>query len=158
MFKKEVKRKWLVDLNKIDNINNYRYDFIKYGCLSQEYDSLNVSVVSINDKVFNLIVRDSGLKVRNKITYNISVDEFNLSILLSGSKKLEKRRYYIPSSFDKERIIYLDIFNDYDFIIAEYESDTELMVDTLIDEDWFMKEITDNVDFYSHKIVYKKKD
>ena len=156
MYKKEIKRKWLVDLSKIDNLNNYKCDYIKYGCLSQQQDSLNVSVISINNKEYKLILKDSGLKSRNNIIYDISRDEFDTSITLSGSKVLEKKRYYIPSSFDENKIISVDIFNNFDFVIAEYESDNEIVVDIFRDEEWFTKEVTDNEKFYSTNIVYNK--
>lgn len=156
MYKKEIKRKWLVDLNKIDNLNIYKCDYIKYGCLSQQQDSLNVSVLSINNDDFNLILKDSGLKSRNNIIYNISKEEFQTSFTLSGSKVLTKKRYYIPSSFDEDKIISLDVFDKFDFVIAEFESDNEIIVDIFREEDWFIKEITDDKKFYSSEIVYNK--
>lgn len=154
MFKKEIKRKWLVDLNKINNINNYKFDTIKYGCLSQQHDSLNVSVMSKNDDNFELVLKDSGMKSRNNIIYNISKEEFEISIKLSGSKILEKRRYYIPSSYDNNKIINVDLYDK--FTIAEFESDNEVSVDILSEEDWFIKEVTDNEKFYSTYMVYNK--
>lgn len=156
MFKKEIKRKWLVDLNKIDNINNYKFDIIKYGCLSQQHDSLNVSIISTNSGDFKLILKDSGYKTRNNIIYSISREEFNISMSLSGSKILEKKRYYIPSTFDNNKIISVDVFNDFDFVIAEFESDNEIVVDIFREEEWFMKEVTGDEKFYSNYIVYNK--
>lgn len=153
MIKKEIKRKWLVDLNKIDNLNIYQYHNVKIGYLSQQYDSLSVFLKSIDNEYF-LILKDSGKKIRNVITYNISKEEFDISIQLSGNKIINKKIYYIPSSTDKEKIIMVNIFDDYEFIIAEYESNNEVEVDIFNEEKWFTKDITNNDEFYSSNIVY----
>lgn len=158
MFRKEIKRKWLVDINKIDNIEQYNSCYIIYGYISQEYDTLSVRVDSNDGGQFTLTIKDSGLKTRNCIKYSISEEEYNLTILLSGNKIIKKKRYYIPSSFDKDRIISVDVYEDYDFIIAEYTDEEDVLVSTLLDEKYFIKEITDDESFYSKSIVYKKVD
>ena len=156
MYQKQIKRKWLVDLNKIDNLEQYDCCYIKYGYLSQEYDTLSVRVESVDDE-FYLTLKDNGLKIRNCISYDISEDEFDISILLSGNKTLSKKRYIIPSTFDSKKIIRGDVYDDYGFVIGEYGEDDELLVDTLPDEEWFIKEITEDEKFYGNRIVYMEK-
>ena len=155
MFIKEIKRKWLVDINKIDNIEQYNSSNIIYSYISQEYDTLSVRTESIDDGQFTLTIKDSGLKERNRIEYSISKDEHELTLLLAGNKIIKKKRYFIPSSFDNNRIICIDVYDDYDFIIAEYTNEEDVMVSTLLDEVYFIKEITEDESFYSKSIVYK---
>lgn len=156
MYQKQIKRKWLVDLNKIDNLEQYDCCYIKYGYLSQEYDTLSVRVESVDDE-FYLTLKDNGMKIRNNIHYSISEDEFDVSILLSGNKTLSKKRYMIPSSFDVDRTIWVDVYDEYGFVIGEYQDQDELLVDTLPDEEWFVKEITEDEKFYGNRIVYMEK-
>jgi len=156
MFKREVERKWLVDLKKLEDLKQHKREHIKIGYLSQEYDSLSVYVESINDSSYTLNLKDDDVKIRNIITYEISKEEFDLSIILAGNKILAKNRYYIPSDKNKDIIFSVDIFDDFGFIIAEYESDNELVVDTILDEDWFTKEITKDENFFITKLIYKK--
>ena len=154
MFKRIYKRKWLVDVSKIENLEQYKYEKIETAYLSQRYDSLCVYISSINGEDLKLNLKDSGKKVRNLISYNISEDEYFISSKLAGNKIVKKKRYYIPSSFDKNNIISLDIFDDYGFIIAEFESDNEIVVDILPEEEWFIKDVTNDEKFYGHEFIY----
>jgi len=97
------------------------------------------------------------MKIRNNIHYSISEDEFDVSILLSGNKTLSKKQYMIPSSFDVDRTIWVDVYDEYGFVIGEYQDQDELLVDTLPDEEWFIKEITEDEKFYGNRIVYMEK-
>lgn len=156
MFKREISRRWLVDLKKLGDLKQYQRESVTIGYLSQEYDSLLVYVESINNNKYTLNLKDDDKKVRNLISYNISKDEFDLSITLAGNKIINKNRYYLNSIKNDDVIFTVDIFNDYGFIIAEFESDNELEVDTFLEEDCFMKEITQDENFVINKVVYKK--
>lgn len=148
MFRKEIKRRWLVNFGKI-NIENCKWNNIKIGILSQKYDSLNVSVTSIND-LYKLHLYDTG---GNDMIYNISKDEYDTSIQLAGNKIINKKRYYIKSSTN-DIIINVDVFDKYEFVIAEICSDNEIVIDTFNEEDWFMKEITNDEKFFDNHLVY----
>jgi CYTH domain-containing protein len=51
----------------------------------------------------------------------------------------------------------LDIYNDIDLVVCEYESDNEIMVDSLPLEDWFLKEITTDVNYKNSNLSYSLK-
>lgn len=154
MFKKSIKRKWLVDTRKIYNLEQYKYDNIEISYLSQRYDSLTVSVLSVNGGDFKLYLKDGGMKSRNCISYNISEEEYIISKKLAGNKIIKKKRYYVPSSFNSTDTIYVDVFEKHGFVLAEFESDNEILLDILQDEDWFIKEVTDDINFYGQEFVY----
>lgn len=147
MFRKEIKRKWLVNFGKI-NIENTKYDKITIGLLSQKYDSLNVSVININNKYFELSLSDSG---GNNMVFNISKNEYEQAIQLAGNKIISKKRYYIQSD---DLIINVDVFDKYDFVIAEICSDNQIVLDTFIEKEWFMKEISDDEKFNINNLIY----
>lgn len=155
MFKRSIKRKWLVDTRKINNLEQYEHDDVEISYLSQRYDSLTVSVSSINGDYFKLSLKDSGMKSRNCISYNISEEEYFISKKLAGNKIIKKKRYYIPSSFNDLDVICVDVFEKFGFVLAEFETDNEIIVDMLQDEDWFIKEVTDDINFYGQEFVYK---
>ena len=154
MYYKEIKRKWLVDISKIPNIQENDKITIKYGYLSQEYDSLSVRVENGMDGEFYLTIKDNGLKSRNVVNYKISKDEYDLSLLLSGNKIIIKDRYFIKSSYSDDNLIKVDIYHKDGLSIAEFSGVNELIVDTLPSEEWFIREVTDNELFYDNRIIY----
>ena len=159
MFKKEIERKFLVDYSKLPDLINFESIIIVQGYLSNILDNLEVRVrhskFSNGDKdKYVLEIKDNGGKVRNEITYNISKDEFDLSILLCGSKVIRKRRFLIPNSHDNTRIMEVDFYNDIDLVVCEYEAETEIMVDTLPLEDWIFKEVTGDSYYKNSNIAY----
>ena len=157
MFKQEIERKWIVNLGAIKDLDKYHSTRIIQGYLSQEMDSLTVRVRSLDGYAFQLTIKDSGLKIRNEMTYKISEEEFDASLALSGNKVIEKRRYYIPSSYDADKMIEVDVFKDFGFAIAEYEGESELDVDTFIAEEWFVKEVTNDQKYQNSYLAYNKK-
>lgn len=156
MYNKEIERKWLVKKDKLPDLSQYPSVFIKQGYLSQLHDSLMVRVRSVDDKIYTLDLKDGGTKIRNEITYNISKEEFELSYALSGQKTIKKKRYKIPSSTDKSRILELDVFEDFDFMIVEYETNDEALVDTLVLENWFDIEVTEDLSYTNIQLAYRK--
>ena len=159
MYKKEIERKWLVKVDKLPNLEELEYIDIKQGYLSQNHDSLMVRVRSESGKKFTLDLKDGDSKIRNEITFNISEEEFNIGFLLAGQKTISKRRFYVPSSKDPSRILELDIFKDSDLnhlIMVEYEAESEILVDTLIEEEWFGKEVTDDSKYTNVQLAYKR--
>lgn len=154
MFNRIYKRKWLVDTRKID-LTGYNFDNIEISYLSQRYDSLCVYVSSINGGDFMLNLKDNGKKNRNLITYNISEDEYYISNKLAGNKVIKKKRYYVPSSSNSVDNISVDVFEKHGFVIAEFETDNEIITDMLQDEEWFIREVTNDEEFYGHEIIYK---
>ncbi|MFW6226042.1 MAG: hypothetical protein ACOC3V_03715 [bacterium] len=156
MYKKEIERKWLVDVRSLPDLSKYKFDNIKQAYLSQEHDSLEVRVRSINDKEFYLVIKDGGTKIRNEITYTITKEEFEISFLLSGQKVIKKKRYYIPSSFDKSRILELDFIENPQLVIVEYETDNEILTDSIPKEKWFGEEVTEDIKYKNSQIAYNK--
>lgn len=153
MYKKEIERKWLINGN-LPILNNYPKIKIKQGYLSQQFDSLTVRVRSENDTNFFVTIKDSGTKIRNEITYNITKEEFDVSYQLAGKKTISKTRYLIPSTSDSNRILELDIFDNIRLMMVEYEDDTIDLVDSLVEEEWFGLEVTDDINYNNQQIAY----
>ena len=161
MYKKEIERKFLVDKTKLPNIHEYESFNIIQGYLNKEYDSLEVRIryQGTGDPLTNayyLIMKDEGTKIRNEITYNITKSEFDISIQLCGHKIIKKTRYLIPNSFDETRIMELDVYDDEDFVICKYEAETEILVDSLHLEDWFLEEVTNDPQYKNGNIALSK--
>jgi len=156
MYNKEIERKWLVKRELMPDLSKYPSILIKQGYLSQLHDSLMVRVRSTDDKKYTLDIKDSGTKIRNEITYNISKDEFNISYHLAGQKTITKRRFLVPSSGDKTRMLEVDVFEDLDLIVVEYESNDETMVDSLKIENWFGQEVTEEFTYTNIQLAYNK--
>ena len=159
MYNKEIERKWVVKREKMPDLSKYPSIRIKQGYLSQLHDSLMVRVREEDDGhaiKHTLDLKDSGTKIRNEITFGISKEEFDISYLLAGQKIIKKRRFLIPSTGDKSRILEVDVFEDLDLIVVEYESDNETMVDTLKTEDWFDLEVTEDYAYTNIQLAYSK--
>ena len=159
MYKKEIERKWLVKKDKLPDLSQYPSVIIKQGYLSQLHDSLMVRVREEDDgyaKKHTLDLKDSGTKIRNEISFDISEQEFNISYQLAGQKVIKKKRHLIPSSNDPRRVLELDIFNDIDLIVVEYETEDELLTDTLIEEEWFGQEVTEDYSYTNIQLAYNK--
>ena len=67
-----------------------------------------------------------------------------MSLVLAGSKSVTKKRYYIPSTKDDNNIIYVDVFDELEYVLAIFEDSNEIVVDTLFEEEWFIKDVTDD--------------
>lgn len=161
MYKKEIERKFLVNRSLIPDISNIKPIKILQGYLSSIYDLLEVRVRSEeidNNIEYYLILKDSGTKIRNEICYKISKDEFDISIQLCGNKIINKTRYKIPHSKDNSKILELDIYSDIDLIVCEYEGESEIDVDTLIPEEWFIKDITEDSKYKNFNIAMNLQD
>jgi len=156
MYKKEIERKWLVKKELLPDLSKYKFIQIKQCYLSQLHDSLMVRLRSSNDEIFTLDLKDSGTKMRNEISYNVTKEEFEISYQLAGQKTISKKRYLVPSSNDPSRILEVDVFNDFDLIMVEYEADTEILVDTIKIENWFGQEVTEDLSYTNIQLAYKK--
>jgi adenylate cyclase len=156
IYTKEIERKWLVNKKLLPTLDTFEKVELKYGYLSQPTDSLEVRVLSIDDKLFYLTLKDKGNKIRNEIEYKITKDEFLVSYALSGNKTLDKTRYMIPSSVDSNMILELDVFADDNLVVVEFEHKDETVVDSFVSEKWFGDEITDDPDYKTCNIAYKK--
>lgn len=161
MYKKEIERKFLVNRSLMPDISSIKPIKILQGYLSSIYDLLEVRVRSEeidNNIEYYLILKDSGTKVRNEICYKISKEEFDISIQLCGNKIINKIRYKIPHSKDNSKILELDIYSDIDLIVCEYEGESEIDVDTLIPEEWFIKDITEDKKYKNFNIAMNLQD
>ena len=156
MYKKEIERKWLVKKELLPDLMKYPCIDIKQGYLSQIHDSLMVRIRSSNDETFTLDLKDSGTKIRNEISFNISKEEFEVSYQLAGQKTISKKRFLVPSSTDQSRILEVDVFNDIDLIVVEYETEDESLVDSLTIEDWFGQEVTEDYSYTNLQLAYNK--
>lgn len=156
MYNKEIERKWLVKRELLPDLSKYSSIQIKQGYLSQLHDSLMVRVRSENGEKFTLDLKDGGTKIRNEISFDISNEEFNVSYQLAGQKTISKKRYLVPSSSDSTRILEVDVFDDLDLIVVEYEAKDEITVDTLVPEEWFGTEVTDDYSYTNLQLAYNK--
>lgn len=156
MYKKEIERKFLVNRSLMPDISSIKPIKILQGYLSSIYDLLEVRVRSEeidNNIEYYLILKDSGTKIRNEICYRITKEEYDESIQLCGNKVINKIRYKIPHSKDNSKILELDIYSDIDLIVCEYEGESEIDVDNLIPEDWFIKDITEDPKYKNFNIA-----
>jgi len=156
MYNKEIERKWLVKRELLPDLINYPMSVIKTGYLSQVHDSLMVRIRSIDDELFSIDLKDSGTKVRNEITFNITKEEFDISFALAGNKTLSKKRFKVPSSVDPSRILEVDVIEELDMILVEYEAESETLVDTIFIEPWFGLEVTEDFTYTNIQLAYKK--
>jgi CYTH domain-containing protein len=83
-------------------------------------------------------------------------EEFEISFLLAGQKTIRKKRYLIPSTNDPKRVLELDIFNDIDLMVVEYETEDETLTDTLVKENWFGEEVTEDLSYTNIQLAYNK--
>ena len=156
MYNKEIERKWIVKRELLPDLSQYPSIYIKQAYLSQLHDSLMVRVRSTDDEKFTLDLKDGGTKIRNEITFDITKEEFNISYLLAGQKTIWKKRHLVPSTGDPSRILEVDVFEDIDLIMVEYESDDETMVDTIKIENWFGLEVTEDYSYTNIQLAYNK--
>lgn len=156
MYKKEIERKWLVKRNKLPDLTKYPFIQIKQGYLSQIHDSLMVRVRSENDEKFTLDLKDRGTKIRNEISFDISKEEFDVSYALAGQKTISKKRYLVPSSTNSLNTLEVDVFDDLDLVIVEFESEIEDTVDNITIEDWFGLEVTEDYTYTNIQLAYNK--
>ena len=156
MYKKEIERKFLVDITKMPNLSNYSKLDIKQGYLSQIHDSLTVRVRSTNNEKFELELKDDGDLIRNEIGYIITKEEFEISFALCGTKTISKTRFLIPSDKNGGKILEVDVYEDFDFITCEYEGESEVEVNSIILEDWFSTEITYDKNYTNASLANNK--
>lgn len=156
MYKQEIERKFLVDKSKMPKLDNFQCIDVKQGYLSGRNDNLTVRVRSFNDNQFFLEMKDAGTMVRNELTFLITKEEFETSYELCGLKKITKKRYLVPSEKNDNKILEVDIYDDYDFITCEFESDNLVEVESLILEDWFVEELTYKGEYSNKNLAYKK--
>lgn len=154
-YEKEIKRKWLVHKDKLPNLLQFNFCEYKYAYLSQPNDSLEVRAESIGGKGFNIVMKDKGTKTRNKIMYNITEEEFEVSYVLGGKKIISKRVYDIPSTVDPNIVFKLNIYQDTGLMIVEAGDQNETVIDSVITEPWFGEEVTYEAEFKSSSIAYK---
>lgn len=156
MYKKEIERKFLVDKTKMPDLSNYPKLDIKQGYLSQKHDSLTVRVRSTNNEKFELELKDDGKLVRNEIGYVITKEEFETSFMLCGTKTISKTRFLVPSDKNNGKILEVDVYEDFDFITCEYEGESEVDVESLILEDWFLEEVTYDSNYTNASLANNK--
>lgn len=156
MFKKSISKKYLVDKSKLPDLSNFDVIDVSTGYISQLHDSLDVIVKSTNGKNFELILVDENNKFKKEVIYKISEKEYDLSMVLSGRKKLYRTIYTVPNSIEPERIMNIIVYNDTKLIICEYEAETEVLVDTLPIESWFTEEITYKKEYKNAFIAINK--
>ena len=156
MYKKEIERKFLVDKTKVPNLSQFKCINVKQGYLSQQHDSLTVRVRSFNDNEFFLEMKDSGVMVRNELTFMITKEEFEISYALCGHKIITKRRYLVPSEKNNGKILEVDVYDDFDFITCEYEGTDIMDVETLISEDWFSEDVTLKGEYSNKNLAYRR--
>lgn len=155
MFKESVTKKFLIDKSKIPDLINYEFVDITLGYVSQMYDSLDVVVKSINNLNFQLVLIDDKT-VTKKVTYKISKEEFDLSMSLAGNKILNIKKYNIPNSKDTSKTMNVLVYQESKLMICEYTDKTQILVDTLPIEDWFLDEITDKKEYKNSFLAINK--
>jgi len=156
MYKQEIERKFLVDKAKMPNLSDFKCINVKQGYLSQQYDSLTVRVRSFNNDKFFLEMKDNGKMVRNELTFMITKEEFDISYALCGEKIITKKRYFIPSEKNNNKILELDVYDDFDFITCEYEGESVIEVESFISEDWFLEDVTNDGGYSNNNLAYSR--
>jgi CYTH domain-containing protein len=92
--------------------------------------------------------------IRNEITLFIDKEEFDTLFTICGERIIIKKRYFIPSKMNNNKFLEVDVYRDFDFITCEYEGDTEEDVKSLILEDWFIEELTNNSNYSNKNLAY----
>ena len=124
--------------------------------MSQQNDRLTVRVRSFNDEEFFLEMKDSGIMVRNELTFLITKQEFDESYALCGEKVITKKRYLVPSEKNNGKILEVDVYDNFDFVTCEYEGESVIDVESLILEDWFLEDVTLKGEYSNKNLAYSR--
>jgi CYTH domain-containing protein len=156
MYKKEIERKFLVNKDNMPDLLKYSYIEIKQGYLSQPNDNLSVRVRSFDDEKYSLDMKDGKGLVRDELTLYITKEQFEETFPICGERIIVKKRYFVPSKKNNDKILEVDVYRDFDFITCEYEGENEEDVEILIWEDWFMEELTNKPEYSNRSLAYSR--
>lgn len=156
MYKKEIERKFLVNKDNMPDLLKYSYIEIKQGYLSQPNDNLSVRVRSFDDEKYSLDMKDGKGLVRDELTLYITKEQFEETFPICGERIIVKKRYFVPSKKNNDKILEVDVYRDFDFITCEYEGENEEDVENLIWEDWFKEELTNKPEYSNRSLAYSR--
>ena len=146
---KEIERKFLVDLSKI-NISEYETTSIEQGYLSDDKDK--ITRIRIEDKKSFITIKSKTTGfTRNEYEYEIPYEDANDLICLC-KKTLSKKRTYVEFK-DKHWIV--DIFegDNEGLVVAELELKSE--DETFEKPIWLKEEVTHKSKYYNSNLIKK---
>lgn len=156
MKNKEIERKFLVNKALLPDLHDFKCKEIVQGYLSHRRDKLTVRVRGTDDEYFAIEIKDGGGLTRTELSYTISKEEYENVLALCGDRVIIKKRYLIPSEKNNNKILEVDVYQDFDFITCEYEGESEEDVNSLVWEDWFKEELTDKMEYSNRSLAYSR--
>jgi CYTH domain-containing protein len=141
----EIERKWLVDPAKTHFLltNCERSARIEQFYVNGKKDEWTIRFRKYEDRFdarYVLDLKSEGLLSREELTFGISYDDFVKGSSL-GKKKIVKTRYYFPYG---KHTFEIDVYDDYDFVTAEIEFESETEANAFEAPSWCIQDVTMN--------------
>ena len=146
----EIERKFLVNLRDID-LNEYKCHKIMQGYICKD----PVIRVRLEDEEMYLTVKGKGLLTREELNLPLSTEAFDDLIKKTDGKYIRKTRYLIP--YDTHTIE-LDVFHEKleGLMIAEVEFDSVEDANAFVAPEWFIEDVTDDVQYQNVNLIERK--
>ncbi|MBQ7077577.1 MAG: CYTH domain-containing protein [Lachnospiraceae bacterium] len=146
----EIERKFLVNLRDID-LNKYKRHEIMQGYICKD----PVIRVRLEDDNMYLTVKGKGLLTREELNLPLSKEAFDDLIKKTDGKYIRKTRYLIPYN---THTIELDVFHEKleGLMVAEVEFETVEDANAFIAPEWFIEDVTDDVQYQNVNLIERK--
>lgn len=135
----EIERKYLVK-NPPDYYRDFPFHEIEQGYLNTD----PVVRIRREDNNYYLTYKGKGLMVREE--YNLPLDQQSYQHLRKKTDgiMLSKKRYLIPSEYDSDLTIELDVFSGYyeGLVLAEVEFPSVEAANAFVPPAWFTEDVT----------------
>ena len=146
----EIERKFLVNLRDID-LNKYKRHEIMQGYICKD----PVIRVRLEDDNMYLTVKGKGLLTREELNLPLSKEAFDDLIKKTDGTYIRKTRYLIPYN---THTIELDVFHEKleGLMVAEVEFETVEDANAFIAPEWFIEDVTDDVQYQNVNLIERK--
>lgn len=146
----EIERKFLVKKDELPDLTEFKPYIIEQCFINDKFSDLiaRVRKETHNGKTeYFLNIKSKGFLQRMELKFNMTEEEYNQTKSICGNRIIRKSRYKLPHRLDLQKIMEIDIYEDFDFITCEYEAETLEKVQSLVWEDYFEKEVTDDPNY-----------
>lgn len=147
----EIEKKYLVLPQQISQhvqLDQYPHKLMVQGYLASS--DLAVIRIRISQDHGRLTIKQRGAGIKRiEVERDLSIEEANELLSLCGTKKVEKKRYFITQG---EYTIELDIFlgENAGLMIAEVEFGDEEEANAFDPPEWFSAEVSGDLRYYNH--------
>ena len=135
----EIERKWLVDKRVALEIIHGKLPMKTIqGYLNTMDDEYLIRYRSVNNMFFKLEIKSKGHLSREELRYDISKEQFKAGMKLCKNKVCKKRYIVSEKDYDCE----VDIYQDWDFVTAEIEFESQEEAEAYEAPWWFGEDVT----------------